>query len=68
MVTTAKYAKYAKAESFRGKGLDFSRVSHISRFKEFFRRGFGNDLGINFLPAMIIAVGECFVINEGKGG
>jgi hypothetical protein len=38
---TAKYAKYAKPESFRGKGLDFSRISRISRFKEFLRRGFG---------------------------
>jgi hypothetical protein len=32
---TAKYAEYAKSESFRGKGLDFSCISRISRFKEF---------------------------------
>ena len=39
---TAKYANYAKPESFRGKGLDFSRVSRVSRFKEFLGRGFGS--------------------------
>jgi hypothetical protein len=39
---TAKYAKYAKQESSRWKGLGFSRISRISRFKEFLRRGFGD--------------------------
>jgi hypothetical protein len=38
---TAKYAKYANPESFRGKRLGFSHISRISRFKEFIRRGFG---------------------------
>ena len=32
---TAKNAKYANPESLRRKGLNFSRVSRVSRFKDF---------------------------------
>jgi hypothetical protein len=38
---TAKYAKYAKPESWGGIGLDFSRISSISRWRTFL----GVDLG-----------------------